>query len=169
MRTLLSRSDIRAICHSSGKEWIGTAGGFHRASEQRERQHVLWVLPPGRADCVWGPVPVLHVKGHQVSVASFSCACSKYPPKWCTCSAVWFVTWPVPRETSAVLARSVYTIQPHTMSCHFTQNHIPGWKFKCMFKLHQMTQAHSSDSGEYTGTAAWKNALTAIVIIIVFM
>jgi len=146
MWTLMSRSDRHAVCHSSGKEWISTAGGFHRASEQWERQHVLWVLPPGRADCVWGPVPVLHVKGHQVSVASFSsfAASFEYPPKWCTCSAVWFVTWLVPCETSAVLACSVYTIQPHTMSCHFMQNHVPGWKFKCMFKLHQMTWAHSS-------------------------
>ena len=40
----------------------------------------------------------------------------EYPPKWWTCSAV---TWLVPRETAAVSARSVYTIQPCTISRHF--------------------------------------------------
>ena len=34
------------------------------------------------------------------------------------------VTWLVPRETAAVSARSVYTIQPCTMSRHFMQIHI---------------------------------------------
>ena len=34
------------------------------------------------------------------------------------------VTWLVPRETVAVSARSVYTIQPCTMSRHFMQRHI---------------------------------------------
>ena len=35
-----------------------------------------------------------------------------------------FVTWLVPRETAAVSAPSVYTIQPCTMSRHFMQNYI---------------------------------------------
>ena len=34
------------------------------------------------------------------------------------------VTWLVPCETADVLAHSVYTIQPCTMSCHFMQGHI---------------------------------------------
>ena len=34
------------------------------------------------------------------------------------------VTWLVPREIAAVSARSVYTIQPCTMSRHFKQSHI---------------------------------------------
>ena len=34
------------------------------------------------------------------------------------------VTWLVPRETAAVSARSVYTIQPCTRPYHFMQNHI---------------------------------------------
>ena len=34
------------------------------------------------------------------------------------------VTWLVPCETAAVSARSVYTIQPCTMSRHFMQSHI---------------------------------------------
>ena len=34
------------------------------------------------------------------------------------------VTWLMPRETAAVSARSVYTIQPCTMSSHFMQSHI---------------------------------------------
>ena len=34
------------------------------------------------------------------------------------------VTWLVPRETAVVSARSVYTIQPCTMSRHFMQIHI---------------------------------------------
>ena len=34
------------------------------------------------------------------------------------------VTWLVPLETAAVPARSVYTIQPCTMSRHFMQSHI---------------------------------------------
>ena len=32
------------------------------------------------------------------------------------------VTWLVPRETAAVSARSVYTIQPCALSCHFIQS-----------------------------------------------
>ena len=36
------------------------------------------------------------------------------------------VTWLVPRETAAVSARSVYTIQPCTMSRHFRQSDIRG-------------------------------------------
>ena len=35
-----------------------------------------------------------------------------------------FVTWLVPRETAAVSAPSVYTIQPCTMSRHFMQSYI---------------------------------------------
>ena len=35
-----------------------------------------------------------------------------------------FVTWLVPRETAAVSARSVYTIQPCTISRHFMQSNI---------------------------------------------
>ena len=34
------------------------------------------------------------------------------------------VTWLVPRETAPISARSVYTIQPCTVSHHFTQSHI---------------------------------------------
>ena len=34
------------------------------------------------------------------------------------------VTWLVPRETAAVSARYLYTIQQCTMSCHFMQSHI---------------------------------------------
>ena len=34
------------------------------------------------------------------------------------------VTWLVPRETAAISARSVCTIQPRTMPRHFMQNHI---------------------------------------------
>ena len=34
------------------------------------------------------------------------------------------VMWLVSRETAAVSARSVYTIQPCTMSRHFMQSHI---------------------------------------------
>ena len=34
------------------------------------------------------------------------------------------VTWMVPRETAAVSAYSVHTIQPCTMSRHFMQSHI---------------------------------------------
>ena len=34
------------------------------------------------------------------------------------------VTWLVPRETAAASARSVYTIQPCTVSRHFMQSHI---------------------------------------------
>ena len=34
------------------------------------------------------------------------------------------VTWLVPCKTAAILAHSVYTIQPCTMSCHFLQSHI---------------------------------------------
>ena len=34
------------------------------------------------------------------------------------------VTWLVPYETAAVLARSVYTVQPCTTSRHFMQSHI---------------------------------------------
>ena len=34
------------------------------------------------------------------------------------------VTWLMPRETAAVSARSVYTVQLCTMSCHFMQSHI---------------------------------------------
>ena len=34
------------------------------------------------------------------------------------------VTWLVPRKTAVVSARSVYTIQPCTMSCHSMQNHL---------------------------------------------
>ena len=34
------------------------------------------------------------------------------------------VTWLVPRETAAVSACSVHTIQPCTMSRHFMQSHI---------------------------------------------
>ena len=34
------------------------------------------------------------------------------------------VTWLVPRETAAVSARSVYTIQPCTMTRHFMQSHV---------------------------------------------
>ena len=34
------------------------------------------------------------------------------------------VTWLVPHETAAILARSVYTIQPCTTSHHFMQSHI---------------------------------------------
>ena len=40
---------------------------------------------------------------------------------WCTYSTV---TWVMPHATTAVLARSVHTIQPCTMSCHFMQNNI---------------------------------------------
>ena len=36
------------------------------------------------------------------------------------------VTWLVPRETTAVSACSVYTIQPCTVPCHFMQSHLPG-------------------------------------------
>ena len=38
----------------------------------------------------------------------------EYPPKWCTYSTDRLV----PCETAAILARSVYTIQPCTMSLH---------------------------------------------------
>ena len=48
---------------------------------------------------------------------------SEYPPKWCTYSTVLVVTWLVPRETAAIAACSVYTIQPCTMSGHFMQSH----------------------------------------------
>ena len=48
----------------------------------------------------------------------------EYLPMWCTYSDDLVVTWLVPRETAAVLALSVYTIQPCTMSSHFTQSHI---------------------------------------------
>ena len=37
---------------------------------------------------------------------------------------VLFVTWLMPHETAAILARSAYTIQPCTTSRHFMQNHI---------------------------------------------
>ena len=46
----------------------------------------------------------------------------EYPPKWCTFSTVWLLTWLVPRETVAVSARSVYIIEPRTMS--YSQNYI---------------------------------------------
>ena len=36
-------------------------------------------------------------------------------------------TWLVPRETAAVSARAVYTIQPCTMSRHNMQSHIRAW------------------------------------------
>ena len=55
----------------------------------------------------------------------------EYPPKWCTYSAVLFVTWLVPRETAAVSARSVYTIRPCTMSRHFMQSH--KHRVQCVF------------------------------------
>ena len=48
-------------------------------------------------------------------------ACSEYPPKWCSCRAVCFL---LPLEAAAVLAHSVYTIQPCTTSHHFMQSHI---------------------------------------------
>ena len=38
------------------------------------------------------------------------------------CSLV--VTWLVPHKTAAVLARSMYTMQPCTISCHFIQSRI---------------------------------------------
>ena len=55
--------------------------------------------------------------------------------KWCIYIAVWLlqvvylhrclvVTWLVPLETAAISARSVYTIQPCTISRHFMQIHI---------------------------------------------
>ena len=34
------------------------------------------------------------------------------------------VTWLVPRETAAISAHSVYTMQACTVSCHFMQSHI---------------------------------------------
>ena len=41
------------------------------------------------------------------------------------------VTWLVPRETAAVSARSLYTIQPCTMSRHFIKSHIR-WVHACL-------------------------------------
>ena len=51
---------------------------------------------------------------------------SEYPSEWCRISLqhCLVVTWLVPRETAAVSARSVYTVQPCTMSRHLMQGRI---------------------------------------------
>ena len=41
------------------------------------------------------------------------------------------LTYLVPRETAAISARSVYTIQPCMTSCHFAQSHV-GWAHACL-------------------------------------
>ena len=53
------------------------------------------------------------------------------------------VTWLVPRETAADAVRSVYTIQPCTMSRHFMQSHIH-WVHAC---LAVTCQLHFSQNG----------------------
>ena len=62
--------------------------------------------------------------GSEWVIAAFYSA-FEYPPTWCTYSAVWLLHGMVPRETAAVSARSVYTIQPcTTLQCHFIPSHI---------------------------------------------
>ena len=51
----------------------------------------------------------------------FFTACSEYPSKQCSCRAVCFL---LPLEAAAILAHSVYTIQPCTASRHFMQSHV---------------------------------------------
>ena len=58
-----------------------------------------------------------------MSDCSFFVARFEYPLIWCTESVV-LVIWLVLRETTAVSARSVYTIQPCTIPRHFVQSHI---------------------------------------------
>ena len=47
-----------------------------------------------------------------------------HPIKWYTHSAVWVLHRWGPRVTAAVSARSVYTMQPCTVSCYFIQSRI---------------------------------------------